>query len=77
MSNDQERRRHQKLREIFEEAYIMVTPFLDPKQSWGNKPMLHTAHVAIHERYADLSLEETNILLNALQRIYIERHPHL
>ena len=70
----QERRGNARLREIFEDAYALVSPFLDTSGSWGNKPMMHSAQGALHENYADLSPQQATILLTALCRVYTERH---
>jgi hypothetical protein len=38
-----ERRQNPGLRALFEEAYALVEPCLDPKQTWGGVPLEHLA----------------------------------
>lgn len=65
-----ERRIHLDLREIFEEAYLLVLPFLDPVQGFGRQPLIRQAYIRIHETYPELTPQEVAILVPALQRVY-------
>lgn len=69
----EERRSQLVLREIFEEAYVLVSPFLDTESSWDHKPMVRFAQVALREKYPAMSPQDATILLGALRRVYAER----
>jgi hypothetical protein len=73
-SPQDDRRGNEGLRTIFEEAYELVSPFLDTSNSWDHKPMIRFAQVALHEKYPTMTQQESSILLNALRRVYGERH---
>lgn len=71
--HEENRRRHLHLREIFEQAYQMCLPYIDPKRGWGNQPMTRHAYVALHDKYPELSIQEVSILVPALVRVFNER----
>lgn len=68
-----ERRKHHRVREIFEEAVDLIAPFFDPANSWGNRTLDHLAYRSLRETYPDLSMEEVHILVVAAQRVYANR----
>lgn len=68
-----ERRAHFHLRSIFEEAYILALPFLDPKQGWGGRPMTRHAYPALHEAFPQLTAQDIAVLVPALERVFAER----
>ncbi len=70
---EQERRQYHHLREIFEDAYIIALPFLDPKQGLGGIPMVRHAYIRLREEYPELSQQEIAILVPALERVFAER----
>ena len=70
---DEERRTNSHLRIIFEEAVELTAPFFDSAQSWGDTPLIGFAQVTIRETYPNLTPQDVDILLSALQRVYTER----
>lgn len=69
-----DRRAHFHLRSIFEEAYTLALPFLDPKQGWGGKPMIRHAYPALREAFPQLTAQDVSMLVPALERVFIERN---
>ena len=65
-----ERRSNLRLREIFVEAYDVVEPFFDPKNTWGGHTHEHLAYRALHERFPDMSAEEVMIIVIAAKRVF-------
>jgi hypothetical protein len=72
-----ERRKHHRVREIFEEAVDLIAPFFDPANTWGNRTLDHLAYRSLRETYPDLSMEEVHVLVVAAQRVYAERRADL
>lgn len=69
-----ERRQHFYIREIFEDAYRIALPFLDPKQGVGGVSLEHHVFVVLHETFPSLNQSHLSILVNALERIFHERN---
>jgi hypothetical protein len=67
------RRIYHHLREIFEEAYNLAAPFLDPRQGWGGRPMVHHAYGALRNAYPHLAAQDFAILVPTLARTFRER----
>lgn len=65
-----DRRVHVQIREIFVEAYDVIEPFFDPKNSWGGHTHEHLAFRALHERFPDLSGEQVFIIVMAAKRVF-------
>ena len=70
---DHNRRMNTYVREIFEEAYILVLPFIDPQQGWDGLAMTRHAYPALHEAYPRLAMQDLAILVPALERVFRER----
>ncbi len=70
-----ERRRNLKLRELFEEAYARIEPFLDRKHTWGGLQLTHLALRTLREAYPELDPVEVHQLVLAAIRVYRDRHP--
>lgn len=60
-------------REIFEEAYALALPFIDPSQGWGGQSMTRHAYSALREAYPRLAMQDLAILVPALERVFRER----
>jgi hypothetical protein len=71
--HQEDRRAQPGLRAIFEEAYVLVSPFLDTANSWGNKPLIWFAQIALREKYPNMTPQDASILLSAVRRVYAER----
>jgi hypothetical protein len=65
-----ERRINLRLREIFVEAYDVVEPFFDPKNTWGGQTHEHLAFRALHEHFPDLSAAEVLVIVIAAKRVF-------
>lgn len=72
-----DRRKHHRVREIFEEAVDLIAPFFDPANTWGNRTLDHLAYRSLRETYPDLSMEEVHVLVVAAQRVYANRRADL
>ena len=65
-----ERRTHPHIREIFEQAYQVACPMLDPQQTAGSA---HFLRVVLHDAFPDLHPQDISILSVAIERVYRER----
>lgn len=72
-STNDDRRVNSYIREIFEEAYVLVLPLVDPKQGWAGQPMTRHAYPALHEAFPRLDMQDLAILVPALERVFRER----
>lgn len=72
----QDRRSNEKLRGIFDAAYLMIEPFFDPNAGWGGHSLEHLAYRVLRDNFAELSSEEVHSVVVAAHRLYIERNPH-
>lgn len=70
-----ERRRNQRLRTLFDTAFIMIEPFFDPAQGWGGHSLEHLAFRVVRENFPELTSEEVHALVVAAHRVYIQRNP--
>lgn len=70
-----ERRRNQRLRGIFDTAFVMIEPFFDPAQGWGGHSLEHLAFRVVRENFPELTSEEVHALVVAAHRVYIQRNP--
>ncbi len=73
-SGSDDRRQYHYLRDIFEDAYRMVLPFIDPKQGWGGLAMTRHAYPVLQEAYPKLTMQDLAILVPALERVFKERN---
>lgn len=72
-----ERRQNQQYRQIFENVYDRVEPFLDPANSWSGQPLEFLAYGVLRENYPQLSSDELNAFFVATKRAFKERNfPH-
>ncbi|TSE34917.1 hypothetical protein [Tepidimonas charontis] len=62
-----ERRQHLGIRAIFERAYTLAAPFLDPQQGIGGQALVHHVPLVLREHFPYLSREEILVLVPALQ----------
>lgn len=59
------RRSEHNLREIFDRAYEVLSPFMNPKNSWGGQFTARLAFRAIRDRIPELPAEAARILIAA------------
>ena len=70
-----ERRKNISLREVFDPAYALIEPFLDPNAGWGGHSLEHLAFRVLRENFPVLSASEVHVLVVAAHRVYIDRNP--
>ena len=71
--NPAERRQNSQLRELFEEAYKLIEPFLDPSNSWGGKTLEFLAFRVMREKYPQIGSDEIQVFLSAAKRVHNDR----
>ncbi len=69
-----DRRVNVKLRSIFEQAYELIHPFFDPRNSWGGQPLDLMAFRALRELYPQLGSDEAEEVVAAAHHVYLTRH---
>jgi hypothetical protein len=69
-----ERRTRQHLRDIFEQAYLVAYPLLDPKQNLHTTGSAHFLRVVLHDTFPELHLQDVSILSVAIERVFRERN---
>lgn len=70
-----ERRYNQRLREAFDDAFVMIEPFFDPANGWGGQSLELLAYRIVRENFPLLGGEEVHAIVVAAHRVYIERNP--
>lgn len=65
-----ERRVDTQMRQLFVEAYDILEPFFDPRNSWGGHTHEHLAYRALHERFPGLSGEQVFTIVAAAKRVF-------
>lgn len=72
---DGDRRRYRQAREVFEYAYTMLEPFLQPDAGWPGRSFFHLGFGVMSVNFPHLPDEEIHALLGAIQRVFTERTP--
>ena len=67
-----DRRTNLRLREMFENAYVLIEPFFDPANSWGGQTLEYLAFRVMRENYPQVSSDEVHAFIAAAKRVYIE-----
>lgn len=65
-----ERRTNHQLREIFDQAYRIATPLLDPNLSGST----HFLRITLHDAFPHLHQQDIAILCVAVERVHRERN---
>ena len=65
-----ERRIRQNLRDIFEQAYLIAFPLLDPNRSGSS----HFLHVALRDAFPHLHQQDIALLSVSVTRVFHERN---
>ena len=71
--NGADRRSNPELRVIFEEAYVLIAPFLDTDNAWGGQAMQHIPLRTLRDNFPKLSVNQAHILIVAAMRVRRER----
>ena len=58
------------LKEIFDEAYSVALPYIDPQQGFGGKALIRHAYIVLHERFPELLPQSLSILVRALETVF-------
>ena len=75
--DSEDRRKNPHLREVFDDAYMLIEPFFDPSNQWGGKTLEHLAFRVMREHYPQVSSDEIHVFIEAAKRVYAERlEPH-
>jgi hypothetical protein len=69
-----ERRTHPYLRDVFERAYAVACPLLDPEQNLHTTGSVHFLRVVLHDNFPELHPQDVAILSVAIERVFIERN---
>lgn len=72
-SETDERRHYHQAREAFEYAYSMLEPFLHPDTGWQGRSLYHVSFNVVSDNFPHLAHEEIQALLDAVQRVFVER----
>jgi hypothetical protein len=68
-----ERRKYHRVREVFDQAYVLIEPFFSSENRWGGQTLDHLAYRILRDHFPGLTGEETFILVGAAKRVYAER----
>ncbi len=69
-----ERRTNPHLREVFDRAYEIALPILDPQQGVSASGAAHFLRIVLHDAFPHLHQQDLAILCVALQRVFRERN---
>lgn len=69
-----ERRSNPYMRSIFERAYEIAFPLLDPKQNLRTTGSAHFLRVVLHDAFPELHQQDIAILSVAIERVFRERN---
>ena len=70
-----ERRTRSQLRDIFEQAYTVAAPLLDPKQGLSaGGGSAHFLRVVLHDNFPKLQQQDISILSVSIERVFRERN---
>ena len=70
-----ERRQSPRLRSMFDSAYEMVEPFLDPESGWVGHSLTYLTYRVVSENFSELDSEEIHSWVVSANRVYIDRYP--
>lgn len=65
-----DRRKNLTVREIFEEAYTLCEPYLDPAKGINGQPLTRQVVIVLRETYPQLSGQDLVVLFTALQSTF-------
>ncbi|MCX7815039.1 MAG: hypothetical protein N2256_06055 [Tepidimonas ignava] len=68
-----DRRRHHRVRAVFEEALELCRPLLDPHQGIAGQALTHHIPLRVREHFPDLTQEEVLVLSIALRAAWTRR----
>jgi hypothetical protein len=68
-----DRRRHHRVREVFEEAVALIAPFFEHDDDWGHGTLDHLAYRSLRNAFPQLSVTEVHVLVVAARRVYASK----
>ena len=75
MSTPPERRKNLSLRELVDQAYVLIEPFFDPANAWNGQTLEHLAYRVVREQLPDIPAADAQVIVSAATRIYRGKHP--
>ncbi len=69
-----ERRTNHHLRAVFDRAYEIASPLLDPTQGLSHSGSGHFLRIVLHDAFPELHQQDIAILSAAIERVFRERH---
>jgi len=69
-----ERRKNLSLRELVDQAYVIIEPFFDPANAWNGQSLEHLAYRLVRENLPDLPSQDVQVIVSAATRIYRSKH---
>lgn len=70
----EDRRKSHQIRIVFEQAYTIALPFIDPARGVGGQPMVRHAYPALMEAFPMLTMQDIACLVPAIERVFKERN---
>ncbi len=70
MSTPPERRKNHSLRELVDQAYLLVEPFFDPANAWNGQTLEHLAYRVVREHLPAIPPQDVQVIVSAATRIY-------
>ncbi|MBT9496812.1 MULTISPECIES: hypothetical protein [Zoogloea] len=74
MSTPPERRKNLSLRELVDQAYVLIEPFFDPANAWNGQTLEHLAYRVIREQLPAIPPQDVQIVVSVATRIYRSKH---
>ena len=74
MSTPPERRKNLSLRELVDQAYVLIEPFFDPANAWNGQTLEHLAYRVIREQLPAIPPQDVQIVDSVATRIYRSKH---
>lgn len=70
MSTTPERRTNLNLRELVDQAYLLIEPFFDPGNAWNGQTLEHLAYRVVREQFPTIPPQDVQVIVSAATRIY-------
>lgn len=73
MSTTPERRTNLPLRELVDQAYLLIEPFFDPANAWNGQTLEHLAYRIVRDHLPGIPPADVQVVVAAAARIYRNR----
>jgi hypothetical protein len=74
MNTPTERRKNLSLRELVDQAYLLIEPFFDPVNAWNGQTLEHLAYRVVREHLPTIPPQDVQVVVSAATRIYRSKH---